>query len=217
VVIYNRGSYVAGDLAPALAPLLRRFARAGFYVLAPQYRGSDGGEGRDELGGADVADVLNLLPLAARLDHADTSRLFMYGESRGGMMTYQAIRRRMPLKAAATVGGFTDVEAVMAADERSRKAAATIWPDFEARREEIVRTRSARLGADELDVPLLLLHGRQDKQVSASQSLDLALRLHALGRPYELHVFADESHTLGERSETRDSLVIAWFQAHLGP
>ena len=60
VVIYTRGSYVAGDLAPALAPLLRRLARAGFLVLAPQYRGSDGGEGHDELGGADVADVADV-------------------------------------------------------------------------------------------------------------------------------------------------------------
>lgn len=68
----------------------------------------------------------------------------------------------------------------MAADERSRKAATAIWPDFETRREEIVRVRSARLWAD------------------------------------ELHVFADGSHTLGERSAARDSLVVAWFRAHLG-
>jgi dipeptidyl aminopeptidase/acylaminoacyl peptidase len=123
----------------------------------------------------------------------------------------------MPLRAAATVGAFTDLEAVMTADERSRKAATAIWPDFELRRDEIVRTRSARHWAAELRVPLLILHGGLDRTVSAGQSLDLAQRLQALGRPYELHVFRRGSHTLGEMSGTRDSLVVAWFRAHLAP
>src|SRR5262245_22895848 len=53
-VIYCRGSYVAGDEAPALAPIFHRLAAAGFVVVAPQYRGSDGGEGHDDMGGDDV-------------------------------------------------------------------------------------------------------------------------------------------------------------------
>jgi len=215
LVIYNRGSWVAGDQAPVLAPLLRRLARAGFVVLAPQYRGSDGGEGRDEMGGADVADVLNLLPLAARLPSADTSRIFMYGESRGGMMTMQAIRRGMPLLAAATVGAFSDFEATIAADERSRAAAPTIWPDFDSRREQIAESRSAIRWAETLDVPLLILHGGVDEAISPAQPLALAARLQSLGRPYELHIFAGGTHTLGERSRIRDSLVIGWFRDHL--
>jgi hypothetical protein len=35
----------------------------------------------------------------------------MYGESRGGMMTFQAIRRDLPVDAAAVFGAFTDLEA----------------------------------------------------------------------------------------------------------
>ncbi len=215
LVIYNRGSWVAGDQAPVLAPLFRRLARAGFVVLAPQYRGSDGGEGRDEMGGADVDDVLNLLPLAAQLPSTDTSRIFMYGESRGGMMTMQAIRRGMPLLAAATVGAFSDFEATIAADERSRAAAPMIWSDFDSRREEIAESRSAIRWAEALEVPLLILHGGADEAISPAQPLALAARLQSLGRPYELHIFAGGTHTLGERSRLRDSLVIGWFRDHL--
>jgi acetyl esterase/lipase len=131
VVIYNKGSYVTGDQAPVLAPMFRRLAGAGFLVVAPQYRGSDGGEGHDEMGGRDVHDVLNAARLAARLPGADSTRVFMYGESRGGMMTYQALRDGVPVRAAAVVGAFTDLDSLLAADPRSRGAAAMIWPEFQ--------------------------------------------------------------------------------------
>ena len=50
-------------------------ARWGYVVVASQYRGNDGGEGREEFGGADVNDVLNLLPVLEQVTSADTARL----------------------------------------------------------------------------------------------------------------------------------------------
>src|SRR5215210_6160913 len=123
-IIYSRGSFIAGDLAPALASMFHRLALQGFTIVAPQYRGSDGGEGRDEMGGADVNDVLNAVRLAAQIPGIDSSQIFLYGESRGGMMTYQAIRARAPVKAAAVVGAFTDLDSLLTNDPRSRGAAA---------------------------------------------------------------------------------------------
>ena len=40
-------------------------------VVASQYRGNAGGEGKEEFGGKDVNDVLNLLPLLESLPKAD--------------------------------------------------------------------------------------------------------------------------------------------------
>lgn len=213
-IIYNRGSWTAGDLAPALTPLFRRLASAGFTVLAPQYRGSDGGEGRDELGGADLTDLLVLPRVAAALGGIDTTRLFMYGESRGGMMTLQALREGMPLRAAATVGAFTDMERMLRDDSASARAAAAIWPELAFRREEIVARRSAVRWAERIRAPLLILHGGADPQVSPAHSLELARRLEALGRTYELRVIAGEGHVIGKRSRERDSAVLAWFARH---
>ncbi|MFZ0429656.1 MAG: hypothetical protein WAO20_16180, partial [Acidobacteriota bacterium] len=62
-IVFNRGSYVRGEIAPELIVLFRRLASAGYVILAPLYRGSDGGEGRDEMGGADLDDLLNVAPL----------------------------------------------------------------------------------------------------------------------------------------------------------
>ena len=59
------------------------FASQGFVVLASQYRGNDGGEGRDEVGGADVADVMALMQVALRLPYTDAANVFLYGLSRG--------------------------------------------------------------------------------------------------------------------------------------
>ena len=213
-IIYSRGSFIAGDLAPVLAPMFHRLALEGFTVVAPQYRGSDGGEGKDEMGGADVNDVLNAVRLAASLRGVDSSQLFLYGESRGGMMTYQAIRAHAPIKAAAVVGAFTDLDSLLARDPRSRGAAAKIWPDYASRSAEIATKRSADRWARELTVPLLILHGGADPQVPPSQALRLALKLDELGRAYELHVVAGGSHTLFARAAERDAAVATWFRRY---
>lgn len=214
-VVFNRGSWVAEDQAPVLAPIFRRLAAAGFVVVAPQYRGSDGGEGKDEMGGADVADVLNALTLARALPSVDAGNLFLYGHSRGGMMVYQSLREGADVRAAATVGAFTDLEATMTGDDRSRGMAEQIWPDFERRRQEIALRRSAIRWVEALRVPLLILHGGADPQISPRQSLDLALRLQELGRPYELHVLAGEGHSLSGMADARDRQVAEWFRRHL--
>lgn len=210
-VIYNRGSYVVGDIGGALAPLFHRLASDGFVVLAPLYRGSAGGEGRDEMGGADVRDLMNVLPVLRSLGFVDTENLFMYGESRGGMMTFQAIRDGFPLRAAAVFGAFTDLEALLNSDPRYQQMAQTIWPDFETHRAEILRRRSAVKWAEEINIPLLLMQGSADSDVEASHALNLALRLHELGRTYELVIYGDDNHILSRSKEDRDRRAIAWF------
>lgn len=214
-IIYNRGSYVSADLAASFLPVFRRLALGGFTVLAPQYRGSDGGEGRDEMGGADLADVLGMVSVAAALGGIDTTQLFLYGESRGGMMALQALREGMPIKAAATVGAFTDLDMMLRDDARAAATAGSIWPDLATRRDEIVSRRSAVRWAERIRAPLLILHGGRDGSVSPKHAIALAGRLQELGREYELHVIAGGSHTLGERSRERDARIIQWFRARL--
>ena len=71
------------------------------------YRGSEGAPGRDEMGGADLADLMNIRAVIASLPYADATNTFLYGESRGGMMVLQALRDGFEARAAATVGAFT--------------------------------------------------------------------------------------------------------------
>lgn len=215
-IIYNRGSYVRGDTGYELVPLFHRLASEGFVVIAPMYRESDGSEGRDEMGGDDVNDLMNILPLAKSLGFVDSNNLFMYGMSRGGMMTLQAIKYGFPVKAAATIGAFTDIDALMKSNpalyEPLKK---TIWPDFETRKEEILLKRSAVKWADKINVPLLIMHGGNDQSVSPMQSLNFVQELQRLGKNYEFLIYADDNHVLSRNQEDGDKRAIAWFKKHL--
>lgn len=85
-IIWNRGgnrenSAISDYSFIALAGFL---SYNGYVVVASQYRGNAGGEGKEEFGGKDIDDVLNLFPLLNNVENADTSRIGMEGSSRGG-------------------------------------------------------------------------------------------------------------------------------------
>jgi dipeptidyl aminopeptidase/acylaminoacyl peptidase len=214
LIIFNRGSGPAGDSAPLLISLFHRLAALGFVVLAPQYRGSDGGEGKDEIGGADLDDIKNVFPLATALGFVDINNVFMYGESRGGMMTYQSIRDAFPINAAAVFGAFTDLE-IMNRSPYVQKVIPQIWPDYDAHKDEIIRRRSAKYWPEKFSVPVLIMNGGADEQVAPSQPLQLALQLQQLGKTYGLMIYAGDNHFLQANREDRDQKALAWFASHM--
>ena len=214
VVVFNRGSWTwPKGFAAELLPMAHRLAEKGYLVVAPWYRGSGGDQGRDELGGADLADLFNLVPMIEALPFADASRMFLYGESRGGMMVYQALRDGFPARAAAVFGGFTDLDAMLA-EPQWAKAGSAIWPDLEANRAAIVERRSAIRWAAKIGAPVLIMHGGADKAVRPSQSLRMAQALDTLGKPFELWIAEGERHTLTGRAAERDARAAEWFGRH---
>lgn len=215
VIVYNRGSWVRQNAAPELLVTFHRLASAGFLVVAPMYRGSEGTAGRDEMGGADLADLMNVQTVIASLDYADEANLFLYGESRGGMMTLQALRDGFPARAAATFGAFTDLEKQVEEDANSQRYLPVIFPDYGDNRAAIVARRSALRWADRISAPLLIMHGGRDREVRPTHSLDLANELQRIGRPYELRIFSGANHTLQPFEAERDEHAIRWFRRHL--
>jgi hypothetical protein len=153
-ILYNRGG--TGDFS-LIDDLVRvefyLLAKEGYVVLATEYR-SIGDKGRrDEWGGADVKDLLNLVAVAKGLGYIDMDRMFMLGVSRGGMMTYLALKNKVPVKAAAVIAGPSDLESLAAIrsdflnGDDGYDGWAKVWPDFEHRKEEHFRARfSDRLG-----------------------------------------------------------------------
>ena len=214
VIIFNRGSFVRGDIAPELIAFFHRLANNGFAVVAPLYRQSDGGEGRDEMGGGDLDDLMNILPLIRSFSFLDQNDLFMYGESRGGIMTYLAVRRKFPLRAAAVFGAITYMQAFLNANSKTFTPAflSQIWPQYVGNAEAILSDRSALFWANELSVPILIKHGNRDREVDPSQSFQVAQRLQALGKPYQLTIYDGDDHILTKNRVDRDRAAISWFR-----
>ncbi len=190
---------------------MHRLASEGFVVIASQYRGIGGSEGKDEVGGADLDDVMNLFPLARSLGYVDMDRVFMWGFSRGGLMTLQAIKRGASIKAAVVVGAPTDtVEAIK--NPATEQFYRTIWPDFDKRREEHAANRSPVLWADKITMPLLIIQGGADQGLPPRQAWKLAEKLDELGSVYELVVYARDDHAVNRNAEDRLRRTIDWFK-----
>jgi dipeptidyl aminopeptidase/acylaminoacyl peptidase len=211
-VVFNRGSYVQPEIAHQLVPMFHRLARAGFAVLAPLYRGSAGAPGLDEMGGAELHDLMHVVELARRLPFVDAGQLFLYGESRGGMMSLLALKNGFPARAAATFGAFTDLGALIdAAPARYNPLVRQIWPDFDRQRADILRARSAQAWPEAIDAPLLLMHGGADRDVDPAQTLRFGEALQGLGKTFELHVYAGDNHVLTAHRAERDETAVRWF------
>ncbi len=216
VVVVNRGgNRDFGQLPPTLPAYLWRLAREDWVILASQYRGNDGGEGEEEFGGADVNDVMALFPLAASLPYADTANAFMLGYSRGGMMTYLALARGAPVRAAAVWAGPTDLEAALAWRGDMENVYRELIPAYAARKSEALRERSAVAWAERIAAPVLVLHGTGDDRVPPSDALAIAARFQQLRKPYELVMYAGDDHGLTRNGADADARIVRWFERHM--
>ncbi len=212
VVIFNRGGYVRDDFSPEVLMLGSRLAHEGYLVVAPMLRGSGGAKGHDEMGGADLHDLFNIVPALKALAYADTTRLFLYGESRGGIMSLLAAESAFPARAIAVYGAITDFAPFIAEGSSARPLAPSIWPGFPANEAEIAESRSAIRWPNRINTPVLLMNGGADSDVSPLNSIQLAAALVKLGKPYELKIFLGENHVLTGRAAERDADAARWFR-----
>ena len=240
-VIYNRGgNRDFGGLGPTRAAiLLGRLAQRGYVIVASNYRGNGehgrklypsestcsmdhaiGGKGREEFGGAELRDVLALIPLLEALPEADASRLGIFGWSRGGMMTYLTLRETDRFKAAIVGAGVADLaqagEARPQMIEHVYSELIPGWQDPE-QRAAAVEARSASRWAEELPAttPVLLLHGTADWRVQPKQALDMASKLLAVRRPFRLVMLEGGDHGLTEHRGEVNRLVDEWLDHYV--
>ncbi|MBO9606036.1 MAG: S9 family peptidase [Paenibacillaceae bacterium] len=192
VVVYCRGGIGSvGMVGPAQ---LLPFARRGYVVLAPLYRGSGSGVGRDEFGGADRHDVSAAIALARTLPGAAAAaKVALIGFSRGAIMAMQAARTCAEVGAVVVWSGVADLGLTYRERTDLRRMLRRVV-GHPGKQPEAYAERSPVAWAGEVDPPVLLIHGTADDNVSAAHARLLGRALDDAGKRYTLSLYDGVGH-----------------------
>ncbi len=219
-IIYNRGGNKEfGKLTSRKALfILAKVASWGYTVAASQYRGNDDGEGKEEFGGADVNDVLNLIPLFNNVRHTDTTRMGIYGWSRGGMMTYLTLAKTNKFKAAVVGAGLSDLQTwIHTRKDTIESVYYKNIPNYAQNKAKAIKERSAiqQVAVISKTTPILMLHGTSDWRVAPEMVLDLSKAFIQHRIPHRLVLFEGGNHGLREFNNEVDAMAKQWFDDYL--
>ncbi len=215
-VIYNRGG--SGEFgALKTGMLFARFpavlASKGYIVITSQYSGNSGSEGKDEMGGSDIEDVLNLQKILKKYSRADSKKIGMYGASRGGAMAYLSLARVSWIKAVVTVGAPTN----LLRQEEFRPEMKEHFKKMFGGSVVEKKKRSAIFWSHLFSkkTPLLIMHGGSDWRVSPLDSIELAKKLYENKVPCRFILFEGADHGLNEHINESTLMTLSWFERFL--
>lgn len=196
-------------------------ATHGYVVLLPNPRGSDGQRDdftravREDWGGGDYQDDLDGIAMLVAKRYTDPARVGIGGWSYGGFMSAWAVTHGDTFKTAVIGAAPTDI---------LNMGLATDTPDFVAGYFGTAPAGLARMDAssslrmlDKVHVPVLVLHGQEDRRVPVTLGLGFYRGLRLLGKPAEMVVYPRESHWTFEYEHQLDiqRRVLAWYDKHL--
>ncbi|MEP1740559.1 MAG: prolyl oligopeptidase family serine peptidase [Kangiellaceae bacterium] len=225
IIVYNRGgnssfgAIVFGSLFFDLFPL----AQQGYIVVASQYRGVYEAEpkrfGKDEFGGRDVNDVHKLIDMVKQHPNADPNNIFVYGVSRGGMMSYLVARERNDIRAMAVIAGPTDLIGGLDWRPEMENVYKARIPNYSLHKESELKKRSVLNWVNELpkQTPILLLHGEADKRVNVKDSIKLNERLDKATIKNKLIIYSKDDHSLRRNRNKARASIIEWFRENSEP
>ena len=188
LIVVLRGGYgneywretITGDSAYS------EIARKGYVVIAPQYRG--GVIDKDELGGGDLNDVKNMIELAKKLDYVDENDIYLIGNSRGGLMALLMAREHVEgVRGGAILSGLYSLLFNYYYYERaSGFYENTIGLGSPEENLEGYVKRSATMWANEIDIPFLMIHGKEDvEHCPIAQVYEFINQMERYGKEYE--------------------------------
>lgn len=169
-IVYNRGGnknmgFITGREMAAMC------VASGRVVIASQYRGAKGAEGTDEFGGADLEDVTTLVDLCEEeFRFVNIDNLCMVGVSRGGIMSYRIAKDDVRVKGIVAVSAVSDLVAMYNERQDMQELLKDAIGGSPEELPEEYAKRSAVNFAKELDVPVFIIHSKNDEVVSYSQA-----------------------------------------------
>ena len=177
-------------------------ASRGYAVLQVNYRGSGGrGDSFFRAGNRQWAtgmqqDLIDGVHWAAAQGIADPARVCVYGGSFGAyaaMMT--VILEPDMFKCAVGYAGLYDLPMLLTGDRaKQSKRAFNFWAEAMGNDLESLKKDSPTYLADRIKVPVLLVHGDQDKTTPPEQAEAMRAALTKANKPFEWMMVAKEGH-----------------------
>lgn len=223
-VIFNRGGN--GDFGKINSMVnyrrLMPLAAQGYFVIASQYRGSNGkaNNGVDEFGGRDVNDVLKLVEIIDSNSLINSKKIALFGGSRGGMMALLAAKQLDRFSTIIIASTPIDLLAELNTTHGKRMENNVFKkriPAYKKNKQQELTNRSAIYWADKLNpkTPILILHSRDDDRVDPANTLRFASRLQELNFPYKLVIYDTGGHTLETHRAEMNQEVFTWLKTYL--
>jgi len=218
LVVLAHGGPAARD-EPGFDWWAQALASRGYAVLQANFRGSDGfgaaflEAGYGQWGRKMQTDLSDGVKHLAAEGLIDPKRVCIVGASYGGYAALAgATIDHGVYRCAASVSGVSDLRE-LALDFKSRTGVAgeRYWYRFigaESSRDLVLARYSPVARASEADIPVLLIHGRDDTVVPINHSRQMAAALQAAGKSVEFVELPGEDHWLSQ-GETRLRMLTA--------
>jgi len=203
---------------PALRLSIQYWTSRGFAVADVNYRGSTGfgrqyRQGLNEQWGVvDVEDCISVAQFLAETGRVDGKRCVIRGGSAGGLTVLRALQLSDVFAAGTSLYGVADLQGLLAETHKfeSRYLDGLIgaYPTHSERYHE----RSPIHHAQNINVPILVLQGDEDKVVPPSQSEAIVHAVASRGLPHAYVLFAGEQHGWRQASTLVRALELElWF------
>jgi dipeptidyl aminopeptidase/acylaminoacyl peptidase len=233
VIIFNHG-YIPPTVyrtTERYVAYVDAFARNGYIVFKPDYRGFGSSQGTPiSAYGApdDTVDVLNAVTTLQRYAEADPNRIGMWGHSMGGNITLRALVIDPRIKVAVIWAGVTATYTDLLENwhptggDRPPPSFSGGWPgkfidQFGTPEQNPAFWDSISPMAYLADItaPIQLHHGTGDTEVPLQFAQTLANDLHTANKPVELYTYAGADHNLAQGFTLAMTRSVTFFDQHL--
>ena len=233
VIIFNHG-YIPPTVyrtTERYIAYVDAFARNGYIVFKPDYRGFGSSQGTPVsayYSPDDTIDVLNAVTTMQRYASADPNRIGMWGHSMGGNITLRALVIDPRIKVAVIWAGVTATYTDMLYNWHP-PAAHRPPPSFGggARQNYLAKygtpeqnpafwdSISPMAYLADITAPIQIHHGTADVEVPLQFSQTLARDLQAVARPVELYTYAGADHNISQGFSQAMARSVAFFDRTL--
>jgi dipeptidyl aminopeptidase/acylaminoacyl peptidase len=213
VILYVHGGPASQTIAD-FDPRFQFFLSRGYAILATNVRGSSG-YGKTymalddvELRMDSVTDLKYAVQWLQESDEADPKRIAIYGRSYGGFMVLSSITTYPDIWAAA-------IDVVGIADWVTFLENTSIWRRAHREKEygslehdrNFLATISPIHKVDDIQCPLLVIHGANDPRVPVTEADQIVQSLQKRNHPVEYLRYEDEGHKIAKLHNRIDSFT----------